>query len=86
MGKVTGFMEFDRLDRDYAPVDERTQHYKEFLIPLENKELKELINQENISELSSTDIFKIDLNDTKKNEILNKLKEQYDNASLDIKE
>ena len=41
MGKVTGFMEFDRLDRDYAPVDERTQHYKEFLIPLENKELKE---------------------------------------------
>ena len=34
-------MEFDRLDRDYAPVNERTQHYKEFLIPLENKELKE---------------------------------------------
>ena len=41
MGKVTGFMEFDRLDRDYAPVNERTQHYNEFLIPLENKELKE---------------------------------------------
>ena len=41
MGKVTGFMEFDRLDRDYAPVNERTQHYKEFLIPLENNELKE---------------------------------------------
>ena len=41
MGKVTGFMEFDRLDRDYAPVNERTQHYGEFLIPLENKELKE---------------------------------------------
>ncbi len=44
------------------------------------------INQDNISELSSSDIFKIDLNDTKKNDILNKLKEQYDNASLDIKE
>ncbi len=44
------------------------------------------INQENISELSSVDIFKIDLNDAKKNEILNKLKEQFDNASLDIKE
>ena len=41
MGKVTGFMEFDRLDRDYAPVHERTLHYNEFLIPLENKELKE---------------------------------------------
>ena len=44
------------------------------------------INQDNISGLSSADIFKIDLNDTKKNEILNKLKEQFDNASLDIKE
>ena len=44
------------------------------------------INQNNISDLSSADIFKIDLNDTKKNEILNKLKEQFDNASLDIKE
>ena len=40
MGKVTGFMEFDRLDRGYAPVDERTRHYKEFVIPLENNELK----------------------------------------------
>ena len=46
----------------------------------------EIINQENISELSSSDIFKIDLNDLKKNEILNKLKDQYDNASMDIKE
>ncbi len=44
------------------------------------------INSENISELPSADIFKIDLNDPKKNEILNKLKEQYDNAILDIKE
>ncbi len=44
------------------------------------------INQDNISELSSSDIFKIDLNDTKKNEILNKLREQFDKASLDIKE
>ena len=44
------------------------------------------INQNNISELSTSDIFKIDLNDTKKNEILNKLKEQFDNANLDIKE
>ena len=40
MGKVTGFMEFDRLDRDYAPVNERTQHYKEFLFRLKIKNLK----------------------------------------------
>ena len=44
------------------------------------------ISQDNIYNLSSADIFKIDLNDKKKNEILNKLKEQFDNASLDIKE
>ena len=59
-----------------------------FKLPKKIKNLNQgtEINQENISELSSADIFKIDLNDTKKNEILNKLKEQFDNASLDIKE
>ncbi len=44
------------------------------------------INQQNIIALSVSDIFKIDLNDLKKNEILRKLKDQYDEASLDIKE
>jgi len=44
------------------------------------------INQQNIADLSISDIFKIDLNDLKKNEILSKLKDQYDEASLDIKE
>ncbi|MDC3100120.1 DNA-directed RNA polymerase subunit beta [Candidatus Pelagibacter sp.] len=59
-----------------------------FKLPKKIKNLNQgtEINQENISNLSSADIFKIDLNDTKKNEILNKLKEQFDNASLDIKE
>ena len=40
MGKVTGFMEFDRLDRSYAPVDERVKHYKEFVVPLSNNDIK----------------------------------------------
>ena len=40
MGKVTGFMEFDRLDRSYAPVDERVKHYKEFIVPLSNNDIK----------------------------------------------
>ena len=44
------------------------------------------INHSNISEISISDIFKIDLNDEKKNEILNKLKDQFDKANLDIKE
>jgi glutamate synthase (NADPH) small chain len=34
MGKVTGFLEFDRADRDYQPVDERVRHYREFVVPL----------------------------------------------------
>tara|TARA_B100000989_G_scaffold109213_1_gene80123 strand:- start:394 stop:1701 length:1308 start_codon:yes stop_codon:yes gene_type:complete len=44
------------------------------------------INQQNITDLSIADIFRIDLNDLKKNEILSKLKDQYDEASLDIKD
>ena len=39
MGKVTGFIEFDRLDRSYAPVDERVKHYKEFVVPLSDNDI-----------------------------------------------
>jgi len=39
MGKVTGFKEFDRQDRTYRPVAERTQHFKEFVVPLSDEEL-----------------------------------------------
>jgi len=39
MGKPTGFLEFDRLDRSYTPAADRVQHYKEFVIPLEENEL-----------------------------------------------
>ena len=34
MGKPTGFMEFTRQDRPYRPVEERIQHFKEFVVPL----------------------------------------------------
>ena len=34
MGKITGFMEFDRHDRHYRPVDERVKHWQEFVEPL----------------------------------------------------
>lgn len=40
MGKITGFLEFDRKVEPYAPVDERIQNYKEFTIPMKEKELK----------------------------------------------
>ncbi len=33
MGKETGFLELDRLDRTYADPKERLTHYKEFVIP-----------------------------------------------------
>ncbi len=41
MGKTTGFMEFDRKDEAYAPVKERIKNYKEFTVPLKEKELKD---------------------------------------------
>lgn len=34
MGKPTGFMEYPRQDRRYAPVSDRVTHYQEFVIPL----------------------------------------------------
>ncbi|MGZ8395642.1 MAG: glutamate synthase subunit beta [Rhodoplanes sp.] len=41
MGKVTGFLEFERTDRVYAPVEERLRHYREFVIPLPQSELRD---------------------------------------------
>jgi glutamate synthase (NADPH/NADH) small chain len=41
MGKVTGFLEFERNDRDYAPVEERIKHWREFVIPLPEKETRD---------------------------------------------
>ena len=41
MGKITGFLEIDREDRRYAPVAERVQNYKEFVIPLSEKETRD---------------------------------------------
>jgi len=41
MGKITGFLEIDRVDRDYRPVDERLKHYNEFIIPLGDQGTKD---------------------------------------------
>ena len=40
MGKPTGFMEFDRQDRTYAPVSDRVTNFREFVIPLADVELR----------------------------------------------
>jgi glutamate synthase (NADPH/NADH) small chain len=40
MGKITGFLEHDRSDRGYRPVEERVKHYKEFVVPLPEKEVR----------------------------------------------
>ena len=34
MGKVTGFLEYRREDRDYEPVEARIRHWREFIQPL----------------------------------------------------
>jgi glutamate synthase (NADPH) small chain len=34
LGKITGFLEYEREDRDYEPVAERIHHWREFVLPL----------------------------------------------------
>jgi glutamate synthase (NADPH/NADH) small chain len=36
MGKVTGFMEYERIEEGYKPVPERLKNYKEFVIGLDD--------------------------------------------------
>ena len=40
MGKITGFMEFERLEEGYKPAPERLKHYKEFVIGLDESQVK----------------------------------------------
>ena len=40
MGKITGFMEFERLEEGYKPAPERLKHYKEFVIGLDESQAK----------------------------------------------
>ena len=40
MGKVTGFMEFERVEESYKPVPERVKHHKEFIIGLSDEQAK----------------------------------------------
>lgn len=41
MGKVTGFMEFDRLAEENLPVPERVKNYKEFVLHLTDDQAKQ---------------------------------------------
>jgi glutamate synthase (NADPH/NADH) small chain len=38
MGKVTGFMEFERVEEGYKPVTERLKNYKEFVVGLDDSQ------------------------------------------------
>lgn len=40
MGKVTGFLEFERLEEGYEPVEKRLKNYKEFVIGLAEDQSK----------------------------------------------
>ena len=40
MGKITGFMEFQRAERPYEPVEKRVKTWGEFVVPLGEKETK----------------------------------------------
>jgi glutamate synthase (NADPH) small chain len=41
MGKVTGFLEFERNDRHYEPVEQRIRHWREFVLPLPEAETRQ---------------------------------------------
>jgi glutamate synthase (NADPH/NADH) small chain len=41
MGKPTGFLEYERLERSYTPAADRVQHYNEFVIPLDENNVKQ---------------------------------------------
>ena len=41
MGKVTGFLEFDRVEESYAPVAERVGNYREFVIGLSEPQARQ---------------------------------------------
>ncbi|HWP17798.1 MAG TPA: glutamate synthase subunit beta [Burkholderiaceae bacterium] len=40
MGKVTGFLEYERVEEAYEPVDKRLKHYKEFVLGLKEDEAR----------------------------------------------
>ncbi len=40
MGKITGFIEIDRQERTYKPAADRVRNYREFMIPLEDRDVE----------------------------------------------
>ena len=41
MGKITGFLEIDRQDRKNAPASDRVRHFREFVIPMDHKQVSQ---------------------------------------------
>src|SRR6476659_2664036 len=39
MGKITGFLEFDRQEQKYQLAGDRVRHFREFTLPLDNGDL-----------------------------------------------
>ena len=63
MGKITGFMELDRIREVALPVEERVRHYREFILTLKDDEqttrdlLKQVNDQlEQITQVGNVDI------------------------------
>jgi glutamate synthase (NADPH/NADH) small chain len=38
MGKITGFLEIDRQDQTYPPASDRIRHFREFILPLDDRD------------------------------------------------
>jgi len=40
MGKLTGFMEYERIEEGYKPIAERVKHYREFVVGLDDAQAR----------------------------------------------
>jgi len=40
MGKVTGFLEYDRQEQKYQFAGDRVRYFREFTLPLDDKDLQ----------------------------------------------
>jgi glutamate synthase (NADPH/NADH) small chain len=40
MGKITGFMEYERVEEGYKPVPERLKNYREFVVAIDNEQAR----------------------------------------------
>ena len=57
MGKITGFLEIERLERGYEPAADRVRHFKEFVLDPGEAEIMETLESEILADLGYPDPY-----------------------------